>query len=144
VAQWGETVEACEDVDRVGDVIEENVVERLIELEGFGIGPEESEARMAGAGDIDQLVADLHPDAHRGLHGLEEISGLAANVQDLFSRLHDEAEDSADLAVVKAIAVNPALADVRELRLLFPARLSSGVQRVGADGGNGRGRRCLG
>src|ERR1700743_831929 len=121
-----------QDVDGVENVIEDDVIERLVQFQRLEIALHKIEFGMVLTRARDHLVADFHADAVRGANRSQHVPGLATQLQHTFVRLDDELQRFLITVVEISIRTDPLISLTRDRILLLAARLAPPPPRVGS------------
>src|SRR5208283_5751084 len=99
-----------QNVNRVEDVAEDDVVEGLVQMQVFRVGGEKAKLRIITLRYLDQPLADFDSHSVGRLNRGQQMPGLAANFQHALSRLNDESQQALEAVVEVTVRPNPAVA----------------------------------
>src|SRR5271157_5930458 len=98
-----------QNVNRVEDVAEDDVVEGLVQVQVFRVGGEKMKLRIVLFRDLDQPLADFYSHSVGWLNRGQQVSGLAADFQHAFARLNDEAQQALEPVIEVTVGAHPAI-----------------------------------
>src|SRR5262245_58257765 len=85
---------------------ENDIVKLLVKIHRFGVAAEKIEIGILGASDLDHLFANLDSHTVARLHGVQQMPGCTADLQDTPSGFNDVSQQTLNRIVVVLVPLN--------------------------------------